>query len=190
MASELPGKARRAKVPLAIVAAIGQNGVIGKGRGLPWHLPSDLKHFRAVTMGKPLLMGRKTFESIGRPLPGRETIIVTGDPAYNPAGPGKACPIYIAHDIEAALALGEERAHAMAAEEIIVAGGRTLYKNLIGRAERLHLTFVDLAPEGAVRFPAIDWSQWREVSRERPRPTAKDEATFTFANFERCSLPL
>src|SRR5579883_1681844 len=92
MASELPGKARRAKVPLAIVAAIGQNGVIGKGRGLPWHLPSDLKHFRAVTMGKPLLMGRKTFESIGRPLPGRETIIVTSDPAYNPAGPGKACP--------------------------------------------------------------------------------------------------
>ncbi len=78
------------KVPLAIVAAIAENGVIGDGRGLPWHLPSDLKHFRGITMGKPLLMGRKTFESIGRALPGRETIVVTRDRAFDPSRGARA----------------------------------------------------------------------------------------------------
>src|SRR4051812_16239569 len=92
------------KGPLAIVAAIAENGVIGDGRGVPWHLPSDLKHFRGVTMGKPLLMGRKTFESIGRALPGRETIVVTRDRAFDPSrGAGQAEAIHVAHELDAAL---------------------------------------------------------------------------------------
>jgi dihydrofolate reductase len=175
------------KVPLAIVAAIAENGVIGDGRGLPWHLPSDLKHFRGVTMGKPLLMGRKTFESIGRALPGRETIVVTRDRAFGPTrarGPA-ATAIHVVHELDAALALAEARAQAMGADEVILAGGANLYESLIGRAERMHLTLVDIAPPGGVSFPAIDWSHWLEVSRVRPRPAAKDEATFAFVDFDR-----
>ncbi|QBR72571.1 diacylglycerol kinase [Beijerinckiaceae bacterium] len=172
--------------PLAIVAAIAENGVIGDGRGLPWRLPSDLKHFRAITLGKPLLMGRKTFESIGRVLPGRETIVVTRDPMFDLApGSGPAQSIHVAHGLDDALALAQARADAMGAEEVILAGGGDLYKSLIDRAERMHLTFVDIAPQGDVVFPAIDWSNWLEVSRVRPRPAAKDEATFAFVDFER-----
>ncbi len=174
------------RVPLAIVAAIAENGVIGDGRGLPWHLPSDLKHFRRITMGKPLLMGRKTFESIGRGLPGRETIIVTRDRTFDASrGGGQTNSIHVAHELEAALALAQARAQAMGAEEIILAGGGHLYESLIGHAERMHLTFVDVAPSGAVSFPEIDWSHWLEVSRVRPRPSAKDEATFAFVDFDR-----
>jgi dihydrofolate reductase len=174
-----------ARAPLAIVAAIAENGVIGDGRGLPWHLPSDLKHFRRVTMGKPLLMGRKTFESIGRALPGRETIVVTRDRAFHPSPGDGQTAIHVAHGLEAALALAQARAQAMGAEEIILAGGGNLYESLIGHAERMHLTFVDIAPAGAVNFPRIDWSKWLEVSRVRPRPTADDEATFAFVDFDR-----
>jgi dihydrofolate reductase len=173
-------------VPLAIVAAIAENGVIGDGRGVPWHLPSDLKHFRGITMGKPLLMGRKTFESIGRALPGRETIVVTRNHGFDPTrarGPTKA--IHVAHELDAALALAQARAQAMGAEEVILAGGGRLYESLIGRAERMHLTFVDIAPRGEVSFPAIDWTNWLEVSRVRPQPAAKDEATFAFVDFDR-----
>jgi dihydrofolate reductase len=174
------------RAPLAIVAAIAENGVIGDGRGLPWHLPSDLKHFRRITMGKPLLMGRKTFESIGRVLPGRETIVVTRDRAFDPSGGGRqTAAIHVAHELEAALALAQARAQAMGADEVILAGGGNLYESLIGRAERMHLTFVDIAPSGAVSFPDIDWSNWLEVSRVRPRPAAKDEVTFAFVDFDR-----
>jgi dihydrofolate reductase len=188
---EIPAKApldiccAPARVPLAIVAAIAENGVIGDGRGLPWHLPSDLQHFRKVTMGKPLLMGRKTFESIGRVLPGRETIVVTRDRTFHPSPGDGQTTIHVTHDLEAALALAEARAREMGAEEIILAGGGNLYESLIGHAERMHLTFVDIAPAGAVIFPKIDWSKWLEVSRVRPRPSAKDEATFAFVDFDR-----
>ncbi|HTV34691.1 MAG TPA: dihydrofolate reductase [Methylocella sp.] len=176
---------RRLRVPLAIVAAIGENGVIGDGRGMPWHLPSDLKHFRAITLGKPLLVGRKTFESIGRVLPGRETIVVTRNANFDPANEGKAQHVHIAHGLEEALDLAQSLAQVTGAEEIILAGGGNLYENLISRAERMHLTFVDLAPSGSVCFPRIDWSGWLEVSRIRPRPSAKDEATFAFVDFDR-----
>jgi dihydrofolate reductase len=172
--------------PLAIVAAIGENGVIGDGRGLPWRLPSDLKHFREITIGKPVLMGRRTLESIGRALPGRETIVVTRDPAFEPPRGGSGDGfIHVAHDLEAALDLAQARARQLGAEEVILAGGGSLYESLIGRANRLHLTLVDLAPRGSVRFPLINWSDWLETSRVRPRPTAKDEATFAFVDFDR-----
>jgi dihydrofolate reductase len=168
------------KVPLAIVAAIAENGVIGDGRGMPWHLPSDLNHFRSITMGKPMLMGRKTFDSIGRVLAGRETIVVTRDRSFDPLRSS-----HVAHDLETALALAQARAQAMGAEEVILAGGGNLYESLIGLAERMYLTFVDVAPRGEVRFPEIDWANWLEVRRVRPRPSAKDEATFAFVDFDR-----
>jgi dihydrofolate reductase len=173
-------------VPLAIVAAIGENGVIGDGRGLPWHLPSDLKHFRGITMGKPMLMGRKTLESIGRALPGRETIVVTRDRAFKPLhSVGHEGLIHVVYDLERALALAQARAKLLGAEEVILAGGGTLYESLIGRAKRMHLTLVDLAPKGKVRFPVTDWSNWVETGRIRPPPAAKDETTFAFVDFDR-----
>lgn len=174
------------KTPLALVAAIAKNGVIGDGNRMPWRLPSDLKRFRAITLGKPLLMGRKTFQSIGRPLPGRETIIVTRDRDFDSlAGSAQAQGVHLAHDLDAALDLAQERAAAMGAEEVIVAGGADLYEALIGFAARMHLTFVDLEPKGDVRFPAIDWADWVEERRTAPPPTAKDEATFAFVDFRR-----
>jgi dihydrofolate reductase len=167
-------------VPLAIIAAIAENGVIGQDNRTPWRVPSDLKRFRALTLGKPLLMGRKTFQSIGRPLDGRETIILTRDPDFvSPPG------IYVAHDLGSSLDLAQARARAMGAKEVIVAGGGDLYKHLIGQADKLYLTFVEIAPQGNVLFPQVDWSQWQEEERLRPQPEPKDEANVTFVAFRR-----
>jgi dihydrofolate reductase len=164
--------------PLALVAAVARNRVIGAHNGLVWKLSSDLKRFRAITWGKPLIMGRKTFESIGKPLPGRETIIVTRS-AFAPHG------VRLAHDIDAALALGEAIAGEMKADEVIIAGGGEIYAQTIDGADRLHLTEVDLAPEGDVRFPAIDPAIWREIKRELGVRTERDEAEFAFADYVR-----
>jgi dihydrofolate reductase len=167
--------------PLAIVAAIGQNGVIGAGDRLPWRLPSDLRRFRALTLGKPLLMGRKTYQSIGRALPGRETILVTRERGLIAPSDG----VHVAHDLDAALALAQARAQAMGAAEIILAGGGDLYAALLSRVDRIYLTLVDLAPPGDVRFPAIDMTQWIEEARERPQPQPGDEASFAFVALRR-----
>ncbi|MBO0732833.1 MAG: dihydrofolate reductase [Methylocapsa sp.] len=175
-----------APVPLAIIAAVARNGVIGDGRGLPWHLPSDLKHFRAITMGKPVLMGRKTLDTIGRALPGRETIVITRNRGYEPPSAGsRGGHIHIAFCCEAALDLAQARAKALGAGEIILAGGASLYESLIARAGRMHLTLVDLAPEGNVRFPAVNWAEWVETGRLHPPPSGGDEAPFVFAEFVR-----
>lgn len=166
--------------PLALVAAIAENGVIGAHGGIPWRLPSDLRHFREVTMGKPLLMGRRTFESIGRALPGRETIVVTRDRTFAPKA-----EVHVAHDIETALALASARALAAGAEEVIAAGGGDLYGYLIGEVELMHLTFVEIRPQGDVFFPALDWSQWDELRRVRPPRAPGDEAAFSFVDYRR-----
>src|SRR6201996_6394068 len=117
MASD-PGAGRGVTdVPLVLIAAVARNGVIGANGGLPWRLSSDLKRFKALTLGKPLVMGRKTFESIGRALPGRETIVVTRDPEFAPSG------VLVAHGLAAALDLAANRASALGADAIIIAGG-------------------------------------------------------------------
>ena len=166
-------------VPLAIVVAVARNGVIGANNGLPWRLSSDMKRFKALTMGKPLVMGRKTYLSIPRALPGRETIVVTRDPAFAPAG------VNVAHDLEAALDLAAKRAGAMGAKEIIVAGGAEIYAQTIKRASRLYITEVALDAVGDVRFPSIDPSQWREVRRRKGERGPRDEADFAFVDYER-----
>ncbi len=166
-------------VPLAIVAAVARNGVIGANNGLPWRLSSDMKRFKALTWGKPLVMGRKTYQSIGRSLPGRETIVVTRDPAFAPPG------VNIAHELEAALDRASDRARSTGADEIIIAGGAEIYAQTIARASGLYITEVALDAEGDVRFPSIDLSEWREVLRERGRRGPRDEADFTFVEYER-----
>ena len=172
------GQGRRVKdVPLVIVAAVARNGVIGASGGIPWR--SDLKRFKALTWGKPMVMGRKTFASIGRALPGRETIVVTRDPAFLPPG------VLVAHAIDAALDLADKRARVMEADEIVIAGGAEIYAQTIKRASRLFITEVALDAEGEARFPPIDPGEWREVRREAGERGPRDEADFAFVEYER-----
>ena len=167
------------KAPLVLVAAVARNGVIGLDQGLPWRLSSDMKRYKALTWGKPMVMGRKTYLTIARALPGRETIVVTRDPGF--AAPG----VLVAHDLEAALELAAKRANVMGASEIIVAGGGEVYAQTIARAERLLITEVALDAKGETRFPPIDPGQWREVRRENGERGPRDEADFAFVEYER-----
>lgn len=140
---------------ISLVAAVAENNVIGREGGLPWRLPADLKHFKAITMGKPIVMGRKTFESIGRPLRGRRNIIITRQADYAVEN------AEVAGDIDSAIALAEEDA-----EEIMVVGGAEIYRATLPRAGRIYLTRVKADPEGDTYFPDLDWDEWDEVERE------------------------
>lgn len=166
-------------VPLVLVAAVARNSVIGNGNALPWRLSSDLKRFKALTLGKPLVMGRKTFDSIGKPLPGRETIVVTRDETFRPAG------VHTAATIADALDLARQRALAMEAKAVIVAGGGEIYAQTIALADRLEITHVEVDVEGDARFPPIDPALWRETGRETHSPGPTDEAAFAFVRYER-----
>jgi dihydrofolate reductase len=175
-----PGAGGGLSAPVvALIAAVARNGVIGVGDALPWRLSSDLKRFKALTMGKPLIMGRKTFQSIGRPLPGRATIVVTRDQRFAPEG------VEVARDLETALRLAETKARAAGVDEIIVAGGGEIYAQTIARAARLYITEVALAPKGDAHFPPIDPALWREVNREAGVRGPRDEADFAFVEYRR-----
>ena len=167
------------EVPLVLVAAVARNGIIGANGALPWRLSSDLKRFKALTWGKPLVMGRKTFESIGRALPGRETIVVTRDPAFAPSG------VRVAHNLDAALNLAADRASLLGAGEIVIGGGGEIFAQTIARASRLSITEVALDAEGEARFPPIDPHEWGEISRETGKRGALDDADFVFVSYER-----
>ena len=170
-----------ASLPLVLFAAVARNGAIGRDNRLLWRLRSDMAHFRANTMGRPVIMGRKTWESIGRPLPGREIVVVTRDTGF--AAPAES--VHIAHSLEDALALARARARAMGAAEVMVAGGGEIYRALLDRADRLILTEVDLAPEADAFFPAVDPAAWEEVAREPHAPGQGDEAAFAFVSYRR-----
>ena len=141
---------------VTLVVAMGANGVIGVDGGLPWRLPDDLAHFKQLTMGHPMVMGRRTFESIGRALPGRTTIVITRDPDWSADG------VEVAPTLEAAL----ERAHHLD-DEVFLVGGGQLYAQALdaGLVDLMCVTRVAAAPYGDTWFPKIDWLQWREVGR-------------------------
>ena len=160
-------------VSVALIAAVARNGAIGAAGGLPWRLSSDLKRFKALTLGKPLVMGRKTFDSVGRPLPGRRVIVVTRDAGWTRPD------VEAAPSLEAALALCAD------APEVMIGGGGEIYRLAWRLADRLYVTEVDLAPEGDVRFPEIDRALWREVRREAGVRGPKDEAEFAFVEYAR-----
>jgi dihydrofolate reductase len=168
-------------VPITLVAALAENGVIGRDNGLPWRLKSDMVHFRAITMGKPVVMGRKTFLSIGRPLPGRTTIVVSRDGGF--AAPG----IVVAPSVEAALTVARGDVLRRGADCIIVAGGADLYAQTMPLAERLHITYVHRAVDGDVYFPAIDRSVWHETARDEHAAAAGDDAAFAFVIYQRAA---
>lgn len=162
-----------------MIAAVARNGVIGQGNALPWRLPSDLRHFKAMTLGKPVIMGRRTYQSIGRPLPGRAVVVVSSRAAFTASG----CDV--SPSLEAGLRQAEHRAVALHANEIMVAGGGTLYRALIGQADRLYLTEIDAAPSGDTVFPPIDPKLWRMGERVPHLPGPGDEAGFAFVTYER-----
>ena len=159
-------------VPVAIIAAVGSNGVIGAGNAIPWRLPSDFAHFKRTTMGKPIVMGRKTFESIGKPLPGRTSIVVTRDAAFAAEG------AVAVHDFVSGLARAQEIAAASGASEVFIGGGGEIYREAMPIADRLYITHVDAAPEGDATFPAIDPDQWVVVEEPEVQPSEKDTASF------------
>jgi dihydrofolate reductase len=163
---------------LVLVAAIAENGVIGRGNALPWRLKSDMAHFRAATMGKPVIMGRKTYLSIGKPLPGRTTIVVSRDRGF--AAPG----IVVAVNWDAALAAARGDALRRETDAIIVAGGAEIYALALPQASRLDITRVHKHVDGDTRFPTIDADDWREIAREEHEAAAGDDAAFAFVVYE------
>ena len=166
---------------IVLVAAIAENGVIGRGNGLPWRLKSDLQHFRALTMGKPVIMGRKTFVSIGKPLPGRTSIVVSRDRNFTAAG------IVAAPNIEAAFAAARGDALRRGVHEIIVAGGAEIYAQAMSAATHLAITEVHKSVAGDARFPALDRDVWQEIGRSERQPGAEDEAAFAFVTYSRAA---
>ena len=162
---------------LTIIAALTRNGVIGRGNRLPWHIPEDLKRFKALTLGHPVIMGRKTFQSIlatlGKPLPGRENIVVTRSRDYTPPG------CRVVHSLEDAIAA------AAGAEEVFVIGGGEIYALALPHAHRLQLTEVHADDQGDAHFPAFDLADWLEVSRESLVSAGPGGLRFDFVTYER-----
>jgi len=139
---------------LSLIVAMSRNRVIGSDNRLPWHLSADLKRFKAITMGKPILMGRKTHESIGRPLPGRKNIVLTADPNYRAPG------CVVVHSLEEAMRAVE------GSEELMIIGGSSLYQRFLPRADRLYITLIDQEFSGDTFFPEFDLADWAELERE------------------------
>lgn len=164
---------------IVLVAAVGENGVIGRDNGLPWRLRSDLQHFRALTMGKPLLMGRKTYLSIGKPLPGRTNIVLSRDPAFAAAG------IVVTDGLGKALAAARGDALRRNAAEIMVIGGAEIFAALLSQAARLEITRVHAKPEGDTFFPPIHPAEWREVARSEQPIHAAGELPYTIHSYDR-----
>lgn len=160
---------------LSLIAAASENNVIGKAGTLPWHLPADFQYFKQVTTGKPIIMGRKTFESIGRPLPKRRNIIVTRNASFTAEG----CDVV--HSVEEAVKLAEQDG-----EEVVVIGGEEIYKLALPLANRIHLTRVHATIEdGDAFFPEISLDEWKEVSHAEHPADGENAFAFTIIVYER-----
>ncbi|MEN8803292.1 MAG: type 3 dihydrofolate reductase [Thiogranum sp.] len=158
---------------IALIVAMAENRVIGRNNQLPWRIPADLRHFKTLTMGKPIIMGRKTHESIGRPLPGRHNIVISADSLFQAEG------CQVVHSIEQALdAAGN-------CEEAMIIGGANLYRQTFKNAERLYLTLVKAEPEGDTWFPEIEWQQWREIERDPHKADESNEYDYDFVILDR-----
>lgn len=166
-------------VGLSVIVAAARNGVIGRNNALPWHLPEDLRYFKRVTMGKPIVMGRKTWESIGRPLPGRTNIVITRRPDYAAEG------ARVVGSLEEALSLAEDIALIDGTDELLVIGGAEIYRAALPLASRLYLTEVHADVPGDAYLPEVDWAQWREVSRESFAASETNPYDYSFVVYER-----
>ena len=158
---------------IALIAAMDEDRVIGIGNRLPWQLPADMRHFRSLTMGKPVLMGRKTYDSIGKPLAGRHNIVVSQDHVFKPEG------VTVVHSIDAALAAASD------APEAMVIGGASFYRQILPRAQRLYLTLIHHRFAGDAHFPALNAEDWQETARSDHDADAANPFPYSFIELER-----
>ncbi len=166
-------------VKLSLIVAVAENGVIGKNNGLPWKISSDLKYFKETTMGKPIIMGRKTFQSIGRPLPGRVNIVITRDTTFAPEG------VITAHTLEMALDVGLNMALAKGVDEVMVIGGAEIYKLCLPEADRLYLTRVHGDVSGDTLFPSLNGEDWLEAAHKRYKAGENDSHDYSLVVLDR-----
>lgn len=165
---------------IALIVAMARNHVIGKDNTMPWHLPEDLRHFKRVTLGKPVVMGRNTYESIGKPLVQRANIIISRNPAYRVEGAA------VVHSLDAALALGADLLRDAGPDaELMIIGGAQIYAQALPLAQRLYLTEVHAEPEGDASFPQFDRSKWQEVAREEHAASARNAPAYDSLVLER-----
>ncbi len=162
---------------LALIAAVARNGVIGRGNDLPWRLPKDMRHFMRTTLGHPVIMGRRTYESRNAPLPQRTNIVITSQPAYTATG------IEVAADFATALHIAERRLGD--ADTVFAIGGTAVYAEALKTAERLYVTWVEAEIEGDTSFPEVDWEQWRETSSEFHPADADHDHPFRITIYDR-----
>jgi dihydrofolate reductase len=162
-----------------LIAAVAKNRVIGRDNKIPWRLPGDQQRFKRLTMGKPVVMGRKTFESIGKPLPGRTNVVVSRQPAFRPSG------AVVEPTLDAAIRRARAKADHDGVDEFFVIGGGELYAEAMPMADRLYVTEVDAAPEGDAYFPEIDRGRWREATREIVERGERDTAGSAFVVYDR-----
>lgn len=166
---------------ISLIAAVAENGVIGADGDLPWRLPSDFAFFKRTTMGKPLVMGRKTFESIGKPLPGRTNIVVTRQKGYQPDG------VIVIDSLDASIEHAQTIAVADGVDEIMIGGGGQIYAEAMDRADRLYITHVEARPDGHVQFPQIDPAVWKVVDEPDVTPSPKDSHSYRVEIYEKAS---
>ena len=168
----------KTSLPLSLIAALAENRVIGIDNSMPWHLPGDFKYFKATTLGKPIIMGRKTWDSLGRPLPGRLNLVISRQPDLQLQG------AEVFASLDAAIERAEAWAFEQGADEIMLIGGAQLYELGLGQADRLYLTRVALQPEGDAWFPAFDEGQWQLVSNT-PNEATDGKPAYAFEVWER-----
>ncbi len=174
------------KIHVALVVAAAENGVIGRNANLPWRIPSDLKRFRQLTLGKPVVMGRKTYEAIGKPLDKRDNIVVTRNSDWRATNDPDA-RVILANSVEVALARAGQLAQKAGVEEVMVIGGADIYRQALAYADRVYLTIVHARPEGDAIFPALDPALWKEVSRQAGSRQEGDDHAWTLTVHERHS---
>ena len=175
---------RADKTPvIALVVAIAENGAIGRGGDLPWRLSSDMRYFRKITMGKPVIMGRRTFKSLPRVFDGRLNVVLTRDKGF------VAPDAVMVHSLGEGLAAARASAERTRAHEIMVIGGEDVFREVLPQARRIYLTEVHASPEADTWFPEFDKREWREIFRERHEAGPRDEHAFSFVVLERVGAP-
>jgi len=167
------------KMKKSMIVAMAENRVIGINNNLPWYLPNDLKYFKQVTMGKPILMGRKTYESIGKPLPGRTNIVLTRDKTWSAEG------VKAVNELEQAFQLAESILDIDGKDEMMVIGGDQIYQSTLAEIDRIYLTKVHAEVNGDAYFPELDWAQWKEVGREDFEAEGSNPYDYSFIVLDR-----
>ena len=166
-------------IRISIVVAVAENGVIGLEGDMPWHLSTDLKRFKDLTLGKPMIMGRKTFMAIGQALPGRTSIVITRDKSWQAEG---GVPV---HSLQTAFELAEQIAQSDGVDELCIVGGGEIYRQSLDRIDRLYYTHIHADFEGDTTFPEVDWSKWREVERTDFEADERHAVSFSTVIYER-----